>query len=226
MALRGERNGRPAGNYSPFNSPPRPRASRTGNFLAATRASRIRVSGLPATLVPCAPQSVNGASSGMGVSSRLTIDGTVVMVINELTREASLEFLARAYLGRLACAQGDQPYVVPINFVYHHTYLYSFSTVGKKIEWMRSNPLVSVEVDEIVSSQQWVSVIGFGRYEELPDTPRWSGERIRAGELLQQKAMWWEPGFAKTILHGIERPLVPVFYRIYIASITGHRATP
>jgi len=29
--------------------------------------------------------------------------------------------------------------------------------------------------------------------------------------------MWWEPGYVKTILHGTERHLVPVLYRIHVA---------
>jgi nitroimidazol reductase NimA-like FMN-containing flavoprotein (pyridoxamine 5'-phosphate oxidase superfamily) len=81
------------------------------------------------------------------------------VLIEELTEEASLNVLARTRLGRIACAQGDQPYVVPFYFTYDHHYLYSFSTVGKKIEWMRANPLVCVETDEFESSQQWVSII-------------------------------------------------------------------
>jgi len=148
------------------------------------------------------------------------------VVIRELTRQASLDFLARMNFGRLACAQGAQPYVVPLHFVYDHSYLYCFSTVGQKIQWMRANPRVSLEADEIVSSQQWVSVIVTGRYEELPDTPEWSSERELASEVLQKNAMWWEPGLAKTILHDKERPQEPVFYRIHVAEITGHRATP
>ena len=31
-------------------------------------------------------------------------------------------------------------------------YLYSFSTVGQKIEWMRANPNVCVETDEVTNS--------------------------------------------------------------------------
>jgi uncharacterized protein len=54
------------------------------------------------------------------------------VLIEELSRQAYLDLLARARLGRLACAQGSQPYVVPFYFAYHHNYLYSFSTVGKK----------------------------------------------------------------------------------------------
>jgi nitroimidazol reductase NimA-like FMN-containing flavoprotein (pyridoxamine 5'-phosphate oxidase superfamily) len=148
------------------------------------------------------------------------------VLIQELTRQACLELLARAHLGRLACAQGAQPYVVPFSFVYHHDCLYSFCTVGQKIEWMRANPLVSAETDEIVNTRQWASVIVSGRYEELPDTPEWSVERELASKLLQENAMWWEPGYVKTILQGRERSLVPLFYRIHITHITGRSATP
>ena len=150
------------------------------------------------------------------------------MLIEELTRQASLDLLARTRLGRLACAQGAQPYVVPFYFTYdiRNSHLYSFSTVGRKIDWMRANPLVCVEVDEVVSTQEWVSVIVFGRYEELPDTPEWRSARAFAYKLLQQHAMWWEPASVKTIHHGTARPLLPIFYRIHVVQITGHRATP
>jgi uncharacterized protein len=56
------------------------------------------------------------------------------VLIQELTRETSLDLLARMRLGRLACAQGTQPYVVPFYFAYDNDCLYSFSTVGQKIE--------------------------------------------------------------------------------------------
>ena len=148
------------------------------------------------------------------------------MLIQELTRQASLDLLARTHLGRLACTQGARPYVVPVYFAYNNGYLYSFSTVGQKIEWMRANPLVCVEADEVVSPEQWVSVIVFGRYEELPDTPEWQGARTLAHTVLKRNAVWWEPAYVKTILHGTQRPLVPVFYRIHCLQITGHRATP
>jgi hypothetical protein len=115
---------------------------------------------------------------------------------------------------------------VPVYFAYDNGYLYSFSTVGQKIEWMRANPLVCVEADEVVSPEQWVSVIVFGRYEELPDTPEWQGARTLAYTVLKRNAVWWEPAYVKTILHGTQRPLVPVFYRIHGLQITGHRATP
>ena len=148
------------------------------------------------------------------------------MLIQEMPSQESENLLARTRLGRLACVKGKQPYVVPFYFAYHDNYLYSFTTVGQKIEWMRSNPLVCVEVDEIVSPEHWMSVILYGRYEELPDNPQWNTERKYAFTLLQQTSMWWEPGFVKTTLYGEEREMVPVFYRIFIEQISGHRATP
>jgi uncharacterized protein len=147
-------------------------------------------------------------------------------MIQEMTRQESLDLLARTRLCRLACAQGSQPYVVPCYFAYKNNSLYTFSTVGQKIDWMRANPLVCVEADEVMSPQNWASVVVFGRYEELPDTPEYQPERTVAYNLLHAKAQWWEPGYLTTILHSTERPMVPVFYRIHVGHITGHRATP
>jgi len=148
------------------------------------------------------------------------------VLIRELTRQESIEVLARAHLGRLACAHENPPYIVPLYFAYDGDYLYSFSTRGQKIEWMRSNPNVCVEVDEVASPQRWVSVVVFGQYEEMPDVPEWRGAREYARKkLLQRNAIWWEPAYARTIQRDTERPLAPSFYRIRIVQITGHRAT-
>ncbi len=144
------------------------------------------------------------------------------MLICELTRQQSLEVLARTHLGRLACARGMQPYVVPIHFAYHDTWLYGFSVLGQKIDWMRANPLVCVEADQM-RRELWATVVVFGRYEELCDTPQFLSERTFAFNLLQRRAMWWEHGGAKTTPGGTPA-MVPVFYRIKIEQITGRCA--
>jgi nitroimidazol reductase NimA-like FMN-containing flavoprotein (pyridoxamine 5'-phosphate oxidase superfamily) len=147
------------------------------------------------------------------------------MQIEDIGRQASLEFLSRMRLGRLACARESQPYITPLFYAYHDSCIYSFSTVGKKIEWMRNNPRVCVEVDDIKSPQQWISVVVFGRYEELPNTLEWQQTREMVHSLLEPYGVWWEPGFAHTVIGGVARPLVPVFFRIFIEQITGHRAS-
>jgi nitroimidazol reductase NimA-like FMN-containing flavoprotein (pyridoxamine 5'-phosphate oxidase superfamily) len=41
------------------------------------------------------------------------------MLIQDMTREMSEDLLKRTHVGRLRCAQGSQPYVVPISFAYY-----------------------------------------------------------------------------------------------------------
>lgn len=76
------------------------------------------------------------------------------MLITELSPDESRDMLRRGHLGRLACAKDGQPYIVPIFFVYNDHHLYSASSQGQKVEWMRANPLVCVEVDEVASPEQ------------------------------------------------------------------------
>lgn len=148
------------------------------------------------------------------------------MLIREINEQESLTLLGGLRLGRLACAKGAQPYVTPFYFVPNSNYLYSFGTVGQRIDWMRANPLVCVEADRIVSPQEWTSVIIFGHFEEMPDTEEWRLQRAVAHELLQVRPMWWEPGYAKTIVHGASRPMDPIYFRIQIAKITGRCGIP
>ncbi len=146
----------------------------------------------------------------------------IIMLIHDLTRQESMEVLARTQLGRLACAHRMQPYVVPITFACRDDWLYSFSVLGQKIRWMRANPLVCVEADQM-RRELWATIVVFGRYEELPDTPQFRNERTFAFNLLQHRAMWWEHGSAKET-PGRMTPAAPVFYRIKIEKITGRCA--
>ena len=92
------------------------------------------------------------------------------------------------HVGHLGCARGGQPYVVPFSFAYHREHLYAFATVGRKVEWMRANPLVCVEVEEILSRQEWQTVVILGRYQELPNTPELNAARVLAHDLLARTA--------------------------------------
>jgi hypothetical protein len=147
------------------------------------------------------------------------------MFIHEMTPDECRNALLKANVGRLGCARENQPYIVPVYFGLDESYIYGFSTLGQTIEWMRSNPLVCLEVDEIVSSNEWVSIIVFGRYEELPDQPEFENARIRAHASLQKRAMWWEPAYISQEHREQSHSLVPILYRIHIDKITGHRAT-
>lgn len=90
---------------------------------------------------------------------------------------------------------------------------------------MRSNPQVCVEVDEVLSHYRWSSVVVFGRYEELPDTPEYREIRIEAHLRLEKKALWWQTAYAATQVRSKTQPSDAVFYCIHIGEISGRRAT-
>lgn len=148
------------------------------------------------------------------------------MLIHDMTRQASIDLLARARLCRLAYVHEGQPYIVPMYCAYADNYLYSFSTHGQKTAWMRANPLVCVEADEVSSLHDWATVIVLGKYEELPDTPEHKAHREGAHALLQKRPVWWEPAYVKTVLGEKTRPIETMYFRIHIERISGHRGVP
>ena len=146
------------------------------------------------------------------------------MLVHDMTRQMSLDLLSSINIGRIACAHNAQPYVTPFSFVYHDSYLYSFATVGRKVEWMRTNPLVCVEVDKIANREEWQTVVILDRFEELHESRKLPDLQKFAHELLSKNAGWWEPGFVKTLHWGVERRLEAVYFRISIDEITGRQA--
>lgn len=147
------------------------------------------------------------------------------MFIHEMSDDECRRALENASIGRLGCALNNKPYVVPMNFAFDGHYIYGFTTLGQKVEWMRANPSVCFELDETISHNEWMSIIVFGRYEELPDAPEYQGCRSRAHSALQNRAMWWEPAYISQAHRDQQHSLTPIFYRIHIKKMTGHRAT-
>jgi uncharacterized protein len=118
--------------------------------------------------------------------------------------------LSEPPLGRLGCTYGNQPYVVPIHFAYEDPYLYAFSTVGQKVKWMRANPKVCMQTDQIESQTEWISVIVYGEYEELPE-PQFTAERKHAGSLLAKRYHWWLNALGQRQMREAEGAIEPLF---------------
>lgn len=146
------------------------------------------------------------------------------MLIHELTPDECRTVLGRAVYGRLACSRADQPYVIP--FVFHldpdGTCAYSFSTPGQKIQWMRENPKVCIEVDEMVDAFNWTSVVAFGHYEEIREANHDDDLRGHAAALFEQRKNWWFPALGKVA--SAEERYSLVVYRIVIDRLSGRRA--
>lgn len=147
------------------------------------------------------------------------------MIVKEMSRPECLAVVSSGRLGRLACAQNGRPYVIPIHYALDGNCLYSFSMPGQKIDWMRENPHVCVEVEDFSGKQGWKSVVISGKYQEFPDTSQWHHERIHAWALLEKHMNWWEPGALKPGPQEIATSPRHIFYGIDIEDMTGRMAT-
>ena len=145
------------------------------------------------------------------------------MVIQDMTESECRAMLAGRHVARLACARNNQPYIVPFHVDLDGECLYGFATLGQKIEWMRQNPLVCLEIDELMTHGRWASVVVFGQDQELPNSPEYGDSREVAQRLFQKHPMWWEPASVPLDKH---EPRTPIVFRIRIGRLTGRRAAP
>ncbi|MEL6813153.1 MAG: pyridoxamine 5'-phosphate oxidase family protein, partial [Bacteroidota bacterium] len=90
-------------------------------------------------------------------------------MIKILNAEEGIKMLRNNYIGRLAFVSKGYPYVLPITYFYAEAdnCIISYSEEGHKIDAMRKQNAVSIEIDEINSVNNWRSVLVHGDYEEL-----------------------------------------------------------
>jgi nitroimidazol reductase NimA-like FMN-containing flavoprotein (pyridoxamine 5'-phosphate oxidase superfamily) len=109
-----------------------------------------------------------------------------------------------------------------MSYVYEGDSLYGFSTDGLKNQWMRANPKVCFEVDEIGDRLHWASIVVTGLYREIADTPQNVKERARAQEVLRSRSLWWNPALSFRRLK-TAGPVAVIFYVIKIEAMSGYR---
>lgn len=135
-------------------------------------------------------------------------------MIGPLSQQEARALLSKARTGRLGCLVDDGPYVVPVNYVFHDDRIYVHSLPGRKINAMRANPRVCLQVDDIQDAYHWRSAIAFGRYEEVADEGerRWAVRRLlaRFPDLTPVESVPVHDGQSSVIL-----------FRIHIEEVTG-----
>ena len=122
--------------------------------------------------------------------------------------------LSTCLVGRIAYASpgvdNGRPFIVPLAYGYDGEAVYAVGPVGRKIQVMREQPLVSFEVDTAEAEDRWESVVAEGTYEELSDPDA------------------RERGLS-VIFRDHERPFIPdthVVYRIRLTHKTGRFEVP
>ncbi len=135
------------------------------------------------------------------------------MIIGKLKLSDALSILHESTFGRLGCITKGEPYVIPINYYFDGKYIFSHSLPGRKIDAMRANPRVCLQVDQIRDPYHWRSAIAYGQYDEIVDPQK--REKVMAELFKHIEQM--TPVESKMI--GTSEKMI--VYRIKLTEITG-----
>jgi nitroimidazol reductase NimA-like FMN-containing flavoprotein (pyridoxamine 5'-phosphate oxidase superfamily) len=108
-------------------------------------------------------------------------------MLRELNESESAEILLNNSVGRLGCTDGENVYIVPINYTYEQGAILCYSLEGLKIDLMRKHPSVCFEVDEILDQYHWKCVVVNGVFEEITDKAELDRLRPRYSEYFLRK---------------------------------------
>ncbi|MEW9612430.1 pyridoxamine 5'-phosphate oxidase family protein [Shinella sp. S4-D37] len=146
------------------------------------------------------------------------------MMIREMTHNECIATIASQRLARLACAENNSPYVVPICCAYSANRLFAFSMPGKKLDILHANPKACLLIDALESRHRWKSVIVDALFYELPDTEELHDQRLKAWALLAKDFDWWEPGAFKPRPQLVVTTSPHVFFELEILAMSGREA--
>ena len=90
--------------------------------------------------------------------------------MDTLSRDESIQLLDTSLVAHIGLISGGAPYVTPMSYVRDGNRLLFRTEAGKKLDALRSNPAVCVEVSEFDDQTgEWASVIVIGVASEVTD---------------------------------------------------------
>ena len=144
-------------------------------------------------------------------------------MLGQLNDQEIKNLLASQVLGRMACTEGKQPYIVPVTYTYDGKYIYGQTNEGMKLNILRENPSICFEVDRMSDMNNWQSVLVFGTFEELKDENAEKARELLFGRVLSLMT-------SSTVHYQDQEKAFPlddsnrvkqVMYRIKIKGMTG-----
>ena len=89
-------------------------------------------------------------------------------MIKNLNENEAREFLHEQKFGHLGCVlESGEPYVIPVNYLFKDDGIYVHVLPGQKLDAMRANGKVCLQVEKIEKSCRWQGAITFGEFQEI-----------------------------------------------------------
>ena len=148
-------------------------------------------------------------------------------MIENLSKSASVTLLKNNYTGHLAFIAQRIPFALPITYYYDtaNNAIISYSSKGLKIDAMRENDTVSLQVEEIESNSNWQSVLVLGTFEELhgSDAKYYLHQFTEGVKSIIAQKEHKHPEFISEFSSKLYSRGIPIVYRIKILEIIGKR---
>jgi nitroimidazol reductase NimA-like FMN-containing flavoprotein (pyridoxamine 5'-phosphate oxidase superfamily) len=148
-----------------------------------------------------------------------------VVMIKTLETTECIELLNNNYIGHLAFISQKEPFVIPITYYYDqaNNTIIGYSAEGHKIDAMRENVIVSLQVEEVTSVNKWRSVRAQGTFEELKgiDAKYLLHEFAQNVKKLVAEKEGSHPEFISEFSSKLYEQGNPIVYRINIQEING-----
>jgi nitroimidazol reductase NimA-like FMN-containing flavoprotein (pyridoxamine 5'-phosphate oxidase superfamily) len=142
------------------------------------------------------------------------------MNIEKMDDAACIALIQGERIGRLGCCRDGRPYVVPVHYVCSGALIFSFTMPGQKLDFMRDNPNVCLQVESIERSDKWKCVLVQGIFREFT----FEADQQEAWKVLQQHNDWCEVG-GQLVQHGEhDSDRKPIFFSITMDVTTGREA--
>ncbi|HET9056718.1 MAG TPA: pyridoxamine 5'-phosphate oxidase family protein [Chitinophagaceae bacterium] len=144
-------------------------------------------------------------------------------MLGTLSETQMNNILSSQVVGRLACTDGKQPYIVPVTYTYDSHYIYGQTNEGMKLDILRKNPKVCFEVDMMTDMRNWQSVVVYGKFEELEKEAAEKARRTLFGRIfsLMTSSTVHPYGHESKVKVDNSSRVKHVMYRIKINKITG-----
>lgn len=146
--------------------------------------------------------------------------------MKDLSHKECIALLNENYIGHLGFIADGKPYTIPITFYYDQKdSILAYTGEGHKINAMRENPNVSIQVGDIENVQNWQSVLVHGVFEEVEGSEaKFLLHKFADGvKSVVSKLEATNPQYISEVTSDVYASGITVVYRIKIEEITGKK---
>ncbi len=134
--------------------------------------------------------------------------------MDELAPDQCRQLLDRSKVAHLGVVDDDRPYVSPLSYVLIENHVCFRTGAGRRMDAIRANPEVCIEVSEFGDGGGWESVIAWGRASEVEDDH--DAQEIIAGLLAKYRPLLGSPFSPGAVL-----PEAGIVVKVSLERISG-----